>query len=99
MILNILQLLLTLVIFIGVKYLVWYVTEGRPCIPRFLEYAPWSCRLCLGFWLPMAIFLSSGIIANLWITMAVGVLLTILDTIAFKIHIKNNTVSTKDIEI
>lgn len=98
MILNILQLLLTLIIFIGVKYLVWYVTEEHK-IPLFLEYLPYTCYTCLGFWSLTAIFLASGLITHLWITMGVGLVLTALDAIAQKVDQKNKTVNADDFRV
>lgn len=98
MIFNIFQLILTLVIFICVKYLVWKVTDDKPCIPRFLEYAPYSCSICLNFWLQAGIYLSIGLICGMYITMGVGMALDILDTVAQKVHQKNNTMSAYDFE-
>lgn len=91
MIINIFQLILTLVTFIGVKYLVWYVTEEHK-IPLFLEYMPYTCYTCLGFWTLTSIFLASGFITHLWITMGVGLALTVLDAIAQKVNQRNKTV-------
>ena len=91
MFINILQLILVLVTFIVIKLGAWYVTEkGR--IPEFLHYEPYICYRCLGFWLLTALYMASGLVCHLWLMMSVGMLITILDTIALTIHIKNNTV-------
>ena len=91
MIFNIFQLILTLVIFIAVKYGTWKVTEDM-MIPAFLEYMPYTCYTCLNFWLQTAFYLSIGMICGMYITMGVGLALNILDTIAQKVHQRNNTI-------
>ena len=91
MIYNVFQTLLVIIIFIVVKYLAWKVTE-EDRVPEFLHYEPYICFKCLSFWSLMALFIACGLLCHLWITMAVGTILTILDTIAYIIHEKNNTV-------
>lgn len=88
---NIMQTVLVLVIFITIKYGAWKVTE-EDRIPMFLHYMPYICYKCLSFWSLMALFVACGLLCHLWITMAVGGILTILDTIAYMIHEKNNTI-------
>jgi hypothetical protein len=46
----------------------------------------------------MALFVACGLLCHLWITMAVGTILTALDTIAYIIHEKNNTVKLEDFD-
>ena len=89
---GLIELLIVLVIFLDVKYITFKITEEDK-IPQFLHYEPYVCYRCLSFWTMAALFLVSGLILNLWITMFVGLALTILDTIALSIHIKNNTVT------
>lgn len=91
MLYNIMQTVLVLVIFITIKYGAWKVTE-EDRIPMFLHYMPYICYKCLSFWSLMALFVACGLLCHLWITMAVGGILTILDTIAYMIHEKNNTI-------
>lgn len=98
MIYNVFQTLLVIIIFIVVKYLAWKVTE-EDRVPEFLHYEPYICFKCLSFWSLMALFIACGLLCHLWITMAVGTILTILDTIAYIIHQKNNTISVEDLEI
>ena len=97
MLYNIMQTVLVLVIFITIKYGAWKVTE-EDRIPMFLHYMPYICYKCLSFWSLMALFVACGLLCHLWITMAVGGILTILDTIAYIIHEKNNTISVKDLD-
>ena len=98
MIINTIQVILVLVIFIVVKYAAWRITE-EDRVPQFLHYEPYICFKCLSFWSLMALFIACGLLCHLWITMAVGTILTILDTIAYIIHQKNNTISVEDLEI
>ena len=98
MILNLLQIVLVLIIFFTIKLSTWKVTEEIG-LPPFLRYEPWICFKCLSFWSLISIFLVCGLICHLWITMTVGILLTVLDTVALIIHQKNNTVSINDYEM
>lgn len=95
MIYNVLQTILVLIIFIITKYLAWKVTE-EDRIPMFLHYEPYICYKCLSFWSLMALFAACGLLCHLWITMAVGTILTVLDTIAYSIHIKTHTVRIEE---
>lgn len=97
MIYNIIQTLLVLVIFIPTKWLAWNVTEEDK-VPQFLHYMPYICYKCLSFWSLMALYAAVGLLCHLWITMAVGMTLTALDTIAYIIHEKNNTLTIEQYE-
>ena len=91
MIFNLIQIIITMVVFFTVKFLVWKITDEWG-LPMWLQYKPYICYLCLGFWSLLAIYLTSGLILHMWITMAVGVVLTILDAIAQVVNQKNNTI-------
>ena len=91
MILNILQVLLVLIIFFPVKWICWKITEVWG-LPTFLDYMPWICRKCLSFWSLIALYIACGLLCHLWITMAVGAILTILDTIAVIVDQKKKTI-------
>lgn len=98
MIFNLLQLLLVLNIFFGVKYLAWKITdEWEP--PLWLRYKPWECYKCLSFWSLTALYLVCGLILQMWIAMGVGLGLTVLDVIAVMIDQKNKTVKINDSSI
>lgn len=88
---NILQVILVLVIFFPTKYLTWKITEVWG-LPTWLNYKPWNCNLCLTFWSLLALFIACGLLCHLWITMAVGGLITVLNAIAMYINQKNKTV-------
>lgn len=91
MIFNLLQIIITMAIFFTVKFLCWKITDEWG-LPLWLQYKPWECYKCLSFWSLMALYGVYGLILHLWITMAVGVVLTILDTIAIIINQKQKTI-------
>lgn len=95
MIYNILQAILVLVTFIAIKYGAYHITENDK-VPKFLHYEPYICYRCFGFWLLMAFYIACGLLCHLWITMALGALITVLDTIALSIHIKTHTIKIED---
>ena len=95
MILNISQIILVLIIFFTIKLSTYKLTEEIG-LPPFLRYEPWICFKCLSFWTLMGIYLVCGLICHLWITMGVGLLLTVLDTVALIIHQRNNTITIKE---
>lgn len=86
MILKVLQILIVVTVFIALKYIVWWWTEGQKTYPEWLDYKPWCCRKCLGFWLPMGVYASIWWIFSLPMVMIGGGILTILDTIAYIIN-------------
>lgn len=80
-----------LLIFLGVSYFTWWFTEKNN-VPEFLEYKPFQCRLCLTFWLLVAIYIAFGISFKLWIVLIAGVILAILNAIAMWVNQKNKTI-------
>ena len=97
MIINILQLVLVLALFFPIKFICWKITEEWG-LPMWLDYKPWNCRLCLTFWSLLACYISVGLLFSLWILMAVGGLLTVLNAIAMWIDQRKKTVKF-DIDI
>ena len=95
MIINISQIILVLVVFFAIKLSTFKLTEVWG-LPEFLRYEPYVCNKCLSFWTLMGIYLVTGLICHLWITMGVGLLLTVLDTVALIIHQRNNTITIKE---
>lgn len=91
------QFIITGIIFFGVGYFSWWFTE-KDKVPKFLEYKPFQCRLCLAFWLLVAIYVALGISFNLWVMLIAGVILAILNAIAMWVNQKNRTVSITDFE-
>ena len=88
----IIQLVAVLVTLICVKFAAWQLTENME-LPEFLNYKPYHCRLCLGFWLQMLIYSAFGALLNLPVYMYVGWIVATLDAIAYWIHIRRNTES------
>ena len=91
MFIQILQLILVIALFIPIKWICCKITEVWG-LPMFLDYMPYSCRKCLSFWSLMAIYISIGLVFHLYITMAVGAILTVLDVIAVIVDQKNKTI-------
>ena len=91
MFIQILELVIVLAIFFPTKWLCWKITEQWG-LPQWLEYQPWVCKKCLTFWSLMALYIACGLVLHLYITMAVGAILTILDTIAVIIDQKKKTI-------
>lgn len=94
MFIQILQLILVIALFIPIKWICYKVTEEWG-LPTFLNYMPYSCFKCLSFWSLMAIYISIGLVFHLYITMAVGAILTILDAIAVIVDQKKKTIIVK----
>ena len=94
MFIQILQLILVIALFIPIKWICYKITEECG-LPTFLNYMPYSCRKCLSFWSLMAIYISIGLVFHLYITMAVGAILTVLDVIAVIVDQKKKTIIVK----
>lgn len=94
MFIEILQLILVIALFIPIKWICYKITEEWG-LPMFLNYMPYSCRKCLSFWSLMAIYISIGLVFHLYITMAVGAILTVLDVIAVIVDQKKKTIIVK----
>ena len=88
----IIQLVAVLVTLICVKFAAWQLTENMEPL-EFLNYKPYVCRLCLGFWLQMLIYSAFGALLYLPIYMYVGWIVATLDAIAYWLHIRKNTES------
>lgn len=91
MFIQILQIIMVLGIFFPVKWLCWKATEVWQ-MPEFLSYKPWVCKKCLTFWTLAATYTTVGVILHAYITLVVGLLLTVLDTIATIIDQRNKTI-------
>lgn len=97
MIIKILQIILIFTIFILDRYLVdkWVNQENYP---KWLDYLPFNCEVCCTFWSLLVIYLTVGLVFNLWWTMIGGMILAVLNAIAMKVNQKNRTVSITDFE-
>ena len=85
------QFILVGIIFFSTEYFSWWFTE-KGKVPEFLQYKPFQCRLCLTFWLLVAIYLVLGISFKLWIVLISGIILAILNAIAMYINQRNKTI-------
>lgn len=97
MIIKLLQIILIFTIFILDRYLVdkWVNQENYP---KWLDYQPFNCEVCATFWSLLVIYLTVGLVFNLWWTMIGGMILAVLNAIAMHIDQKNRTVSITDFE-
>ena len=95
MIIKILQIILIFTIFILDRYLVdkWVNQEHYP---KWLDYQPFNCSVCCTFWSLLVIYLTVGLVFNLWWTMIGGMILAVLNAIAMKIDQKNKTIKIED---
>ena len=93
-----LQFLLSGLIFFIVGYFTWWFTEAEDIghIPKFLDYRPFQCRLCLTFWLLVAIYIALGLSFKLWVFSIFGIILAILNAIAMYINQRNKTIKIID---
>ena len=93
-----LQFLLSGLIFFIVGYFTWWFTEDEDLghIPKFLDYKPFQCRMCLTFWLLVVIYIALGLSFKLWVFLTFGIILAILNAIAMHINQKNKTIKIID---
>ena len=83
--------ILTFAIFFIVNYGAYWITEVKG-LPRWLQYKPWECRLCLTFWTLTFIY------SAIWISFAcltiglLGIILAIMNALAMWINQKNKTI-------
>lgn len=85
------EFIITFVIFFTINYAAYWITEVRG-LPRWLQYKPWECRLCLTFW--TLIFIYSAI----WISFACltiglcGIILASMNALAMYVDQKQKTI-------
>ena len=94
-----LEVILTFLIFFGVKYVVFWLTDKKG-LPEFLRYKPWICYKCCSFWSLITLYITIFVMfkCGLWYLLIAGVILTIFDAVALHID-ENNVVSINEIEI
>lgn len=89
------QFIITGIVFFTVGYFSWWFTEKKTT-PKFLDFKPFSCRLCLNFWALVAIYVAIGISFKLWVMLIAGVILAILNAIAMWVNQKSKTIKIED---
>ena len=85
------------IIFFIINYVVWYITE-KDKVPEFLQYKPWSCRLCATLWALVTVYIAIGISFKLWVVLITGVILAIMNAIAMWVNQKEKTIKISDFE-
>lgn len=85
----IIQIIITILIFFLTKYIIYIATDKG--LPSFLNYKPYSCYRCMGFWSLIFIYINLFIISNYswWYLIICGTSLTILDVIALSVAENN----------
>lgn len=91
------QLLAMLVIFLITKYLTYNITEVWG-LPKWLQYKPFICDICLTFWSLVAIYTTLLIIGYTWLGIS-GLIMAVLNAIAMYINQKRKTVDVNSYHI
>lgn len=89
--LTLFQFALILIIFFPVNYGAYWLTEVKG-LPEWLQYRPWTCRLCLCFWSLIGIYTAIWVSFACYIAGIGGIMLAILNALAMYIHQRNNTI-------
>ena len=91
-----LQIIISLVVWLAVVYVAFYLTEVKP-LPQWLRFPPFSCRICMTFWTNLATIMTIGLAFSLWYFLAAGLILTVLTAISMKVDQKQKTVKVDDV--
>ena len=94
----ILQILVTFIVFFLTAFISWLTTE-KWTMPAFLQYKPWVCRVCQNFWLNVFAYVGIYLAFGWKITLILGLILTVLNTIAQKIDQKRKTININNYHI
>ena len=88
---TLIEFIILFTIFFTVNYGAYWFTEVRG-VPRWLEYKPFECRMCLTFWSLIAIY------SAIWLSFACliigigGILLASMNALAMYIDQRNKTI-------
>ena len=85
------QISITFILFFIINYICWYITEQYG-LPKWLQYKPWECRLCLTFWSLIAVYSTIWASFNCLIIGTVGIALAAMNALAMYIDQKNKTI-------
>lgn len=91
MFIQILQVILILAIFLPVKWLTYQITDVWG-LPVWLNYKPFSCYLCLTFWSLLAVYLTVGLVFQIYTTLIGGIVLAVLNAVAMYVDQRNKTI-------
>lgn len=86
-----LQFILIVAIFLPVRYFAWWLTEVRG-LPRWLDYKPFICKLCLTFWLLIGAYTAIWLSFSCLYTAIGGYILAAMNALAMYIDQKNKTI-------
>lgn len=86
----VLQIILILAVFLPIRYAAYYITEVKG-LPKWLDYKPFNCKLCLTFWLLIASYLTIWLAFACLYTAIGGIILAILNALAMWIDQRNHT--------
>lgn len=84
-------------IFFVVSHEAYYFIEVKG-MPSWLNYRPFSCRLCFTFWTLITIYTTFLLSFQCLYLGIGGIILAILNAIAMKIDQKNRTVKIEDMD-
>lgn len=90
------QFIFIFIIYMIILPVVYYITEIKG-LPKWLDFKPFICRLCLSFWTMLAASLVIGLSFQLWWYMTTGIILAVFTAIAMYIDQKEKTVSIEDL--
>lgn len=85
------EIITVFILFFIVNYSCWYITEQHG-LPRWLQYKPWECRLCLTFWSLIAIYSTIWASFNCLIIGTVGIALAAMNALAMYIDQRQKTI-------
>lgn len=85
------QFILVFIIYLIIIPLAYYVTEVKQ-LPVWLQWKPWTCRLCLSFWGLLFSYTALGLSFNIWYFMITGIILSIFTAIAMYKDQKEKTI-------
>ena len=88
------QLLAMLLIFLATRLFTYQLTNVWG-LPKWLQYKPFICEICLCFWTLVAIYTPLLIIGYNWLGIS-GLIMAALNAIAMKVDQKNKTVKIEE---
>lgn len=91
------QFILVFIIYFIIIPLAYYVTEVKQ-LPVWLQWKPWTCRLCLSFWSLLFSYVILGLSFGMMYFMITGIILSIFTAIAMHIDQKEKTVKIEDFD-
>jgi hypothetical protein len=82
-------------VFFAVNYAAYWITEVNG-LPRWLQYKPWECRLCLTFWSLIAIYITIWLSFSCLYVGIGGIILASMNALAMWIDQRNKTVKIEE---